>query len=61
MDEKIFLLLWFGLPGAVGLFLAKRRGKNPLLWGVMSALFPFFLFVLYYQYKPLKKDSPPPT
>lgn len=51
MNEIVFLLLWFGLPGAVAIYLAKRRGKNPLLWGVLSAVFPFFLVVLYYQYK----------
>lgn len=52
MNEMIFLLLLFGLPGALGIYLARRRGKNPLLWGLLSAVFPFFLFILYYQYKP---------
>ncbi|MEI6209648.1 MAG: hypothetical protein WCP20_22930 [Desulfuromonadales bacterium] len=58
MNEMIFLLLLFGLPGALGLYLAKRRGKNPLLWGLLSALFPFFLLVLYFHYKPKGPSSP---
>jgi hypothetical protein len=61
MNEMMFLLLLFGLPGAIGFYLAKRRGKNPLLWGLMCAVIPFFLVVLHYQYKPIKKDPPPPT
>lgn len=58
MNEMMFLLLLFGLPGALGCYLARRRGKNPLLWGILSAVFPFFLVILHYQYKPLKKKGP---
>lgn len=62
MSEIVFLLLLFGLPGALGFYMAKRRGKNPFLWGLLSAVFPFFLVVLNMQYKPLnKKNGPPPT
>lgn len=57
----MILLLWFGLPGVLGICLAKSRGKNILIWGLLSAVFPFFLFVLYFQYKPLKKNLEPPT
>jgi len=55
MNEMIFLFLWFGLPCALGFYMAKRRDKNPLLWGLLSAVFPFFLVVLYYQYKPKER------
>lgn len=59
MNELAFLLLLFGLPAAIGFYLARRRGKNPLLWGLLSGIFPFFLLVLKLQYKPLvKKDDP---
>jgi len=54
----MFLLMLFGLPGALGFYLARRRGKNPLLWGLLSALFPFFLIVLHFQHKPLDKKEP---
>lgn len=49
MSEMIFLLLLFGLPAAVGFKLAISRGKNPLLWGMLSGVFPFFLVVLHFH------------
>lgn len=49
MSEMIFLLLIFGLPAAVGFKLAISRGKNPLLWGMLSGVFPFFLVVLHFN------------
>lgn len=60
MNEMIFLLLLFGLPGAVGFHLARRRGKNPFLWGILSAVFPFFLLILKLHHKPLEKYRTPP-
>jgi hypothetical protein len=57
MSELIFLLLLFGLPAACGFVLARRRGKNPFLWGVLSGVFPFFLLVLYMQFRPPKKTA----
>lgn len=60
MNELIFLLLLFGLPGTIGFFMAKRRKKNPYLWSVLSALFPFFLVVLRMNYKPETKQDPKP-
>ncbi|HEX9080167.1 MAG TPA: hypothetical protein VF795_11290 [Desulfuromonadaceae bacterium] len=60
MSELIFLLLLFGLPAALGVVLAWRRGKNPVLWGVLSGVFPFFLVVLYMQYKPVAKGTRKP-
>ena len=57
MSELIFLLLLFGLPASLGCYLARRRGKNPILWGLLSGLFPFFLVVLKMQYKPTKKSE----
>ena len=49
MSEMIFLLLIFGLPAAIGFKLAISRGKNPLLWGLLSGAFPFFLIVLHFN------------
>lgn len=53
MSELIFLLLLFGVPAAIGFKMARRRGKNPFLWGLLSGIFPFFLVVLNLQHKPL--------
>jgi len=49
MNEMIFLLLLFGLPAALGFKLARSRGKNPFLWGMLSGVFPFFLVVLHFH------------
>jgi len=60
MSEMIFLLLLFGLPAALGYYMARQRGKNPLLWGLLSGIFPFFLVVLHMQYKRTKNGAQPP-
>jgi hypothetical protein len=59
MSELIFIILFFGIPGLFGFIMARKRGKNPYLWGVLSAVFPFFLLVLKMQYKPQDKNQPP--
>lgn len=59
MSELAFLLLLFGVPAAIGFYMARRRGKNPFLWGVLSGIFPFFLVVLHMQHKPLDKKNTP--
>lgn len=59
MSELIFIILFFGIPGLFGFIMARKRGKNPYLWGVLSAVFPFFLLVLKMQYKPQGKNQPP--
>ncbi len=59
MSEMIFLLMLFGLPAALGCYMARQRGKNPLLWGLLSGVFPFFLVVLHMQYKRLDKGGQP--
>lgn len=63
MSEMIFLLLLIlGIPSLLGFSLARRRGKNPYLWGFLSGIFPFFLWVLSSRHKPLGKDKgPDPT
>ena len=57
MSELIFILLFFGIPGIFGFIMARKRGKNPYLWGVLSGVFPFFLVVLKMQFKPVKKST----
>jgi hypothetical protein len=60
MSELIFILLFFGIPGVLGFIMSRKRGKNPYLWGVLCAIFPFFLMVLKMQYKPKEKNPAPP-
>ncbi|GCF85671.1 hypothetical protein GSbR_22710 [Geobacter sp. SVR] len=59
MNELIFMLLFFGTPGIIGFVMAKRRGKNPFLWGVLCGVLPFFLMVLKMQFKLLDKPKGP--
>ena len=61
MSELIFILLFFGIPGLFGFIMARKRGKNPYLWGVLSGIFPFFLLVLKVQYKQTDKATIPPS
>lgn len=49
VTEYLFIAVFFGLPGIAGAWLARTRGKNPLLWGLLSAPFPFFVFILWMQ------------
>lgn len=64
MNELIFILLFFGLPGFFGFIMARKRGKNPYLWGFLCMIFPFFLVVLRMHYKGPEKpkdDASPPA
>ena len=61
MSELIFILLFFGIPGVFGFIMARKRGKNPILWCLLCGVFPFFLMVLKMQYKPHDKTPPPPA
>jgi hypothetical protein len=61
MSELIFILLFFGIPGIFGFIMARKRGKNPYLWCVLCAVFPFFLMVLKMQFKPQDKNINPPS
>lgn len=56
LKEYLFLAVFFGIPGLLGAWFARGRGKNAVVWGLVSALFPFVLLVLWYQ-KP--KDEVP--
>ena len=57
MNELIFAFMLFGIPSIFGFIMARKRGKNPFIWGFLSAIFPFFLMVLYMQYKPITKET----
>lgn len=54
--ELGFILAFFGVPAFAGGWLARSRGRNLLLWGLLSAVFPFCIFILWFQ-KP-DKDVP---
>lgn len=47
LSEYLFIAAFFGLPALAGAWLARAKGKNPLLWGLLSLLFPFCVFILW--------------
>ncbi len=52
--EVLLLALFFGTPGIIGAIFARNRGRLIIGWGLLCAVFPFFLFVLYFN-KPLRE------
>ncbi|HEY6008181.1 MAG TPA: hypothetical protein VIU40_07635 [Geobacteraceae bacterium] len=48
------LILIMLVPCVVGAYLAHHRGRNIIGWGVLCALFPVFLLVIYFN-KPLRE------
>ncbi len=45
----IFIGVFFLLPGVAGAWIARCKGKNPLLWFLLNALFPPTLMVTIFQ------------
>ncbi|HEY6874514.1 MAG TPA: hypothetical protein VI298_17480 [Geobacteraceae bacterium] len=41
-------------PAVIGAVLAHHRGRNIVGWAVLSALFPIFLMIIYFE-KPLRE------
>lgn len=56
MNELIFVVLFFGIPGILGFTMSRKRGKNPYFWGLLCFFLPFLLVVLKMQYKPKTDD-----
>ena len=49
MTEYFVIAAFFGIPGLAGAWLATGRGKNPILWGLGAAVFPFVLVILWFH------------
>jgi hypothetical protein len=54
MIGYIILTLIILLQAAAGGRLARNRGRNTLWWSLLSALFPIFIMIIYFE-KPLKE------
>ena len=54
VKPEMLLLLVIVIPGIIGGILAANRARSVFLWGVLSAIFPVFLLVIYYH-KPLRE------
>jgi hypothetical protein len=59
-SETVFGLFIFFMPGIIAGLMAVRmawaRGRNPLVWGVLSLVFPVFVLVIWSK-PPLKTVS----
>ena len=54
MTGYIVLALAMLLPAVFGGILARNRGRSILLWATLSAIFPIFLMVVYFE-KPVRE------
>lgn len=54
IQPEYLLLLIMIIPAVIGAAMARHRGRNVPGWAVLSALFPIFLMVLYFE-KPLRE------
>lgn len=49
----IFIAVFFLLPGLIGAWIARSKGRNPFTWFLLNFLFPPTLMVTIFQ-KPLR-------
>jgi hypothetical protein len=54
VQPEYIVILVMAVPCAIGGLLARNRGRNIIGWGILSAIFPIFLMVLYFN-KPLRE------
>lgn len=44
-----YIVVFFILPGLTGAWLARTKGRNPLLWFLLNAVFPPTLMISFFQ------------
>jgi len=54
MTGYLVIGLVMAVPAFLGGLLARNRGRNVVLWALLSALFPIFLMVVYFE-KPVRE------
>ena len=54
MSQWAFVGIFFILPGLLGAWIARTKGRNPLLWFLLNCLFPPTLMVTIFQ-RPLRE------
>lgn len=54
IQPEFLLLLIMAPPALIGAILARNRGRNIVVWAALSAFFPIFLMVVYFE-KPLRE------
>jgi hypothetical protein len=54
MFGYLLFALLIMVQAVAGGWLARNRGRNMLLWGALSSLFPIFIMIIYFE-KPLRE------
>lgn len=54
MSGYAILALVLLIPAVLGGILARNRGRNIAVWAVLSAIFPIFIMVIYFE-KPVRE------
>jgi len=58
MAELVYFVILVNIiPAFIGFYMARKRGKSPVLWGLLSGICPFAIFILKIQYKTVNKDK----
>jgi cytochrome bd-type quinol oxidase subunit 2 len=58
MTELVYFIILVNIiPAFIGFYMAKKRGKNPFVWALLSGICAFALFILRFQFKPLDKKT----
>ena len=53
MTELVYFIILINIiPAAIGFYMARKRGKNPYVWALLSGLCVFALYILKVQFKP---------
>jgi hypothetical protein len=61
MSELVFFVILVNIiPAIIGFYMARRRGKNPFIWGLLSGICAFAIVILRIQFKPLDKNGDHP-
>ena len=54
IKPELMVVLIMSVPGIIGGVLAANRGRNFVVWGLLSALFPIFILIVWFE-KPVKE------
>jgi len=58
MTELVYFVILVNIiPAFIGFYMAKKRGKNPYIWALLSGICAFALFILKFQFKPISKNN----
>ena len=54
IKPEMAVLLIMTVPGIIGGILAANRGRSVILWAILSAIFPIFIMIVWFE-KPVRE------